>query len=43
MGVTAENVAEEVQITRDQQDKFALKSQEKAIEAKKIIDLKKNY
>jgi len=35
MGVTAENVAEKFQITRDQQDKFALKSQEKAIEAQK--------
>jgi len=35
MGVTAENVAEKFQITRDQQDKFALKSQEKAIAAQK--------
>ena len=35
MGVTAENVAEKFQITRDQQDKFAFKSQEKALEAKK--------
>jgi acetyl-CoA C-acetyltransferase len=49
MGVTAENVAEKFQITRDQQDKFALKSQEKAIEAQKnnrfkeeIISLKIN-
>jgi len=47
MGVTAENVAEKFQITRDQQDKFALKSQEKAIIAQKqnkfkeeIINLK---
>ena len=30
MGVTAENVAEKFQITRDEQDKFSLKSQEKA-------------
>ena len=35
MGVTAENVAEKFQITRDQQDKFALKSQEKALKAQK--------
>ena len=35
MGVTAENVAEEFQITRDEQDKFALRSQEKAIKAQK--------
>ncbi len=35
MGVTAENVAEKFQITRDEQDKFALKSQEKAIAAQK--------
>ena len=35
MGVTAENVAEKFQITRDEQDKFALKSQEKAIKAQK--------
>ena len=41
MGVTAENVAEKFQITRDEQDKFALKSQEKAIAAQKKIDLKK--
>ncbi len=33
MGVTAENVAEKFQVTRDEQDKFALKSQEKAIKA----------
>mgnify|MGYP001493088275 CR=1 FL=1 len=33
MGVTAENVAEKFQITRDEQDKFALKSQEKALQA----------
>ena len=35
MGVTAENVAEKFQITRDEQDKFALKSQEKALKAQK--------
>jgi acetyl-CoA C-acetyltransferase len=35
MGMTAENVAEKFQITREEQDKFALKSQEKAIEAQK--------
>ena len=33
MGVTAENVAEKFQITREEQDKFAFKSQEKALEA----------
>ena len=35
MGVTAENVAEKFQVTRDEQDKFALLSQEKAIKAQK--------
>ena len=35
MGITAENVAEKFQITREDQDKFALKSQEKAIAAQK--------
>jgi acetyl-CoA C-acetyltransferase len=35
MGVTAENVAEKFQITRIEQDKFALKSQEKALKAQK--------
>ncbi len=35
MGITAENVAEKFQITREEQDKFALKSQEKAIKAQK--------
>ena len=35
MGVTAENVAEKFQVTREDQDKFALKSQEKAISAQK--------
>ena len=47
MGITAENVAEKFQVTRDEQDKFALNSQEKALEAQKegkfkdeIINLK---
>ncbi len=47
MGITAENVAEKFQVTRDEQDKFALRSQEKALKAQKnntfsneIIDLK---
>jgi len=35
MGITAENVAEKFQITRQEQDKFALKSQEKALIAQK--------
>ena len=35
MGVTAENVAENFKLQEIEQDKFALKSQEKAIEAKK--------
>ena len=35
MGITAENVAEKFQVTREEQDKFALKSQEKAIAAQK--------
>ena len=35
MGVTAENVAQKFQITREEQDKFALKSQEKALKAQK--------
>ncbi|EOV0067961.1 acetyl-CoA C-acetyltransferase [Vibrio vulnificus] len=33
MGVTAENVAKEVGITRDQQDEYALASQQKAVAA----------
>ena len=47
MGITAENVAEKFQVTRDEQDKFALKSQEKALKAQRenkfsdeIINLK---
>ena len=35
MGITAENVAEKFQITRIEQDKFALRSQEKALNAQK--------
>jgi len=35
MGITAENVAEKFQVTREQQDKFALSSQEKALKAQK--------
>ena len=35
MGITAENVAEKFQVTRKEQDKFALRSQEKALEAQK--------
>ena len=41
MGVTAENVAEKFQVTRDEQDKFSLKSQEKALNAQKKINLKR--
>ena len=33
MGITAENVAEKFQITRDEQDRFALASQNKALNA----------
>ena len=47
MGVTAENVAEKFQITRNEQDEFAFKSQKKALTAQKenkfkeeIINLK---
>ena len=47
MGITAENVAEKFQVTREEQDKFALNSQEKALKAQKenkfneeIINLK---
>jgi acetyl-CoA C-acetyltransferase len=35
MGITAENVAEKFQVTREEQDQFALKSQEKALKAQK--------
>ena len=47
MGITAENVAEKFQVTREEQDKFALKSHEKALKAQKenkfkdeIVDFK---
>ena len=40
MGVTAENVAEKFQISRDEQDSFALNSQKKAQEAVKKKNLK---
>ena len=47
MGVTAENVATKFQVTREQQDKFAMVSQEKALKAQKekkfndeIVDFK---
>ena len=47
MGITAENVAEKFQITRDEQDRFAIKSHDKALIAQKnnkfkdeIIDFK---
>ena len=49
MGITAENIAEKFQITRNEQDKFALHSHEKALKAQKddkfkeeIIDLRIN-
>tara|TARA_B100000579_G_scaffold313826_1_gene263289 strand:+ start:45 stop:1220 length:1176 start_codon:yes stop_codon:yes gene_type:complete len=35
MGITAENVATKYQVTRDQQDRFALSSHEKALKAQK--------
>ena len=35
MGITAENVATKFQVTRDQQDNFALSSQQKALKAQK--------
>ena len=35
MGITAENVSEKFQVTREEQDRFALKSQEKALKAQK--------
>ena len=35
MGITAENVAEKYQITREEQDKFAFNSQEKALNSQK--------
>ena len=41
MGVTAENVATKFQVTRDDQDIFALRSQEKALKAQKEEKFKK--
>ncbi len=41
MGVTAENVATKFQVTRDDQDIFALRSQEKALRAQKEEKFKK--
>ena len=35
MGITAENVAEKFQVMREEQDKFAIRSQEKALKAQK--------
>ena len=50
MGITAENVAEKFQVTREEQDKFALNSQEKALKSQmenkfkdEIIGFKINY
>jgi len=40
MGITAENVATKFQVTRDQQDNFALNSQQKALKAKKELKFK---
>ena len=40
MGITAENVAEKFQVTREEQDKFAVWSQEKALKAQKDSKLK---
>ena len=41
MGVTAENVAKKFQVTREEQDKFALESQEKTLLAQKQNKFKK--
>ena len=41
MGITAENVAEKFQVTREEQDKFAVNSQEKALKAQKNNTFKK--
>ena len=40
MGITAENVAEKFQITREEQDKFSLRSQEKALLAQRQYKFK---
>ena len=37
MGITAENVAEKFQVTREEQDKFALQSHQKALKAQKDV------
>ena len=42
MGITAENVAQKFNITREEQDEFALKSQEKTELAILIINLIKS-
>ena len=41
MGITAENVAEKFQVTRDEQDKFSFGSQEKAIKAQEANKFEK--
>lgn len=41
MGITAENVASKFQVTREDQDKFALMSQQKAIAAQKVNKFEK--
>jgi acetyl-CoA C-acetyltransferase len=41
MGITAENVAEKFQVTREEQDKFALNLKKKLLKLKKKINLKK--
>ena len=43
MGITAENVAEKFQITREEQDKFALNLKKKLLKLKKKINLKMKY
>ena len=40
MGITAENVAEKFQVTREEQDKFALNLRRKLLKLKSKIDLK---
>ena len=42
MGVTAENVAEKFQVTRDEQDKFALNLKKKLLKLKSKINLRRN-
>ena len=43
MGVTAENVAEKYQITRKDQDEFALNSQNKTIKAMDLLKKIKEF